>query len=399
MKVGARRGLERPLALAALFLAVLTLGGGALWLLKDHEAQQNEAFLALATRHYEQQIRGQMDAVEALKPRLPECPANDRACATAALRVHAARELNTWRAGLERPLETRITLASPLLINYLQLANIEAGFSQQPRVAAPDDAFLADLRAALRTLPAEVLRAVEPKLAGIALVEDLGGTGFSETVMSADGQHAAAFVVLDVGVLAARSANEWARWKESSPFAASPEWNLQAVIENGSEDNRRQAIQYILLHELGHVVAAGTRLHPWPALAPESIGSPADYSFLALSWTVPAGENRYAGLEDRRFPLRTRVVYYGIADLEAREMEAVYAQLEASSFPTLYAATHPADDFAESFANYVHVERMGRPFQIELQRSGQVVRRYASCWRQPRCAAKRAQLEQLLGAP
>ncbi|MBC7469468.1 MAG: hypothetical protein H7322_09100 [Ramlibacter sp.] len=78
-------------------------------------------------------------------------------------------------------------------------------------------------------------------------------------------------------------------------------------------------------------------------------------------------------------------------------MVPTYASLEETNFPSLYAATAPGDDFAEAFASYVHVVLLRRPWEIALSQGGKVVKVVRSCWDQPRCAAKRAVMEQLLG--
>ena len=77
-------------------------------------------------------------------------------------------------------------------------------------------------------------------------------------------------------------------------------------------------------------------------------------------------------------------------------MAATYTSLEKTNFPSLYAATQPADDFADSFASYVHVVLLRRPWQIAISKKGQVVKTFDACWDQSRCAAKRKLLEQIL---
>ena len=77
-------------------------------------------------------------------------------------------------------------------------------------------------------------------------------------------------------------------------------------------------------------------------------------------------------------------------------MVETYAALEKTNFPTLYAATNPFDDFAESFASYVHTVLMRKPFAVRIYRDGRLEKEYGSCWDQPRCAEKRKILEGLL---
>jgi hypothetical protein len=73
----------------------------------------------------------------------------------------------------------------------------------------------------------------------------------------------------------------------------------------------------------------------------------------------------------------------------------VYAQLEQTSFPTLYAANSPYDDFAESFVNYVHVVLMGKPFEVRIDQNGQRQITFEACWETPRCAAKQEMMANL----
>ena len=77
-------------------------------------------------------------------------------------------------------------------------------------------------------------------------------------------------------------------------------------------------------------------------------------------------------------------------------MVPTYANLRQTNFPSLYAATSPGDDFAESFASYVHVVLMGRSWQITITRNDKVVELLSACRGEPRCAEKQAILERIL---
>ncbi len=242
-----------------------------------------------------------------------------------------------------------------------------------------------------------VQRLVEQKLIGLYLVEDLGGSGYTDVALDANGQPVAGFVVLDAGVLARRSANAWASWKEGTPFKPQPGYQLRAQIEAGRDDNRKNAIQYILLHELGHVLAISADFHPPWSVPPRELPVSARYPFYDLSWQVERDANRHLSLFDARFQQRQRVAYYFGARLDAADMLPTYSRLAETNFVSLYAATNPYDDFAESFASYVHTVLMRKPWQITLLQGGKPVYQLGSCWEQARCAAKRAVLERVLG--
>jgi hypothetical protein len=66
--------------------------------------------------------------------------------------------------------------------------------------------------------------------------------------------------VLDPSVLA--QSKRLGTWKENTPFKPSTEFRLSAVIEEESQNTRKNAIQYILLHELAHVISIGGKIHP-----------------------------------------------------------------------------------------------------------------------------------------
>ncbi len=336
-------------------------------------------------------------ALLCLAPALAQdCPPMDKACLDRVMRSHPVRHIEMWRADLARPLDARIGAAPTALVEYLTLANRFHGYPQRPRPATLEPAFLADVQAAIAELPPQVWRLFGERLIGVYFVEDLGGTGFTDAVTDQAGNRVAGYVVLDAAVLRPLTANAWATWKEGTPFKPQAGYALAARIEDAAGDNRRNAIRYILLHELGHVLSIGNGIHPPWDVAPRDLPA-ASYPYFELSWTIDRRANRYTVLAGNDFPQRRNVAYYFGAKLAASDMVATYAGLEQTSFPSLYAATQPGDDFAEAFASYVHVVLQRRPWQIAISKDGKVVKTVNACWDEPRCAAKRRLLEQIVG--
>jgi hypothetical protein len=319
----------------------------------------------------------------------------DKAYSIAAERNHITRKLAFWQGTLTKPLPERIGPAPAELVEYLALDNFNYGYPNKPQAALLSADFLSDVHNAFVEIPAPVQRLLTQKLAGIYFVEDLGGSGFTEQIRDAS-KPVAGYVVLDASVLQSRTANDWATWKENSPFNASPDFKLNATIEEASQDNRKQAIQYILLHELGHVLAIEAGINPNWNTDPKDIITTASYPFFNLSWLISKADNRYLTVFDQRFPQRKNVVYYFGAKLPAKEMIHTYEALERTNFATLYAATNPHDDFAEAFVSYVHTVLMGKPFEVTLSKGGKIEKVYKSCWAEERCAAKRKVLERFL---
>jgi hypothetical protein len=324
------------------------------------------------------------------------CYPGDKACLREAITNHPVRSAASWQADRGRPVAQRIAPAPHRLVEFITMDNVLHGFPERPRPAAPDAAFMEDVKAAIAELPPEVWALFGERLVGIYLVEALGGTGYTGVVLGPDGQQVAGLVVLDAAVLAQRSANGWASWKENTPFKPRDGYQLSARIEADADDNRKNAIQYILLHELGHVLSIGGDIHPAWNLDPKDVPADSRHPFFDLSWKIDRDANKYVTLFDNEFVQRKSTAYYFGAKLDAADMEPTYSSLAKTSFPSLYAATHPGDDFAEAFASYVHVVLQKRPWEITISQDGKVVRTFKSCWEEARCAEKRKLLERML---
>ncbi len=319
-----------------------------------------------------------------------------RECLLQAMRAHPAKSAAFWKAVQSRPMAERLGPAPPELVEFLHLDNAANGFPEKPRASRPSDEFMADLRGAIEDLPPAVRRAFDANFAGIWLVDDLGGTGFTDAYVDANDRQVGGYIGLDAAVLGKFTANAWATWKENTPFRPGGGWTLEARIEEKAGDDRRGAIRYILLHELGHVLSINRNVHPRFDQAPADSPPDARFPFFDLSWTIDRKEDRYVSRFDAEFPARRSVAYYLGAKLAAADMAPAYEALGKTNFPTLYAATSPGDDFAESFVSYVHTVLMKRPWEITIRRDGSVVMAYRTCWEEPRCAAKRKILEDLL---
>ncbi len=321
------------------------------------------------------------------------CAERDKACIVKTLKAHPMRRMAFWLQDRNRALDERAGPAPQALLEYLNLDNMQAGFPERPRSAQPNTAFMDDVRAAIRDLPPTVQALFSQQLVGIYFVEDLGGTGYTDVVFDQNDNSVAGFIVLDSKLLQVHTANDWATSKENTPFKWQSEYQLQAQLELPANDNRKNAIQYILLHELGHVLSIGGRVHPpWTSIA-LPVDESGNYPLFNLSWLRPSKPGIYASLFDSHFPLRKNVVYYFGAKLTADQMRDTYTQLERTNFSSLYAATRPGDDFAEAFASYVHVVLLNRPWRVTISRHGTVLKIFNACWGEPRCADKQALLE------
>jgi hypothetical protein len=138
-------------------------------------------------------------------------------------------------------------------------------------------------------------------------------------------------------------------------------------------------------------------VHPLWSISSKKIDAE-DYPFLDTSWAVDPAGNGYLRKIEQKFPLPGQIIYYKPSDdrPSAARIPEYYDWLAKTDFVTLYGATNPYDDFAESLVTYVHTVLQKRPFEIRVVRNGQVERTVKACWDEPRCKAKRAVLEEFL---
>ncbi|MFT5657763.1 MAG: hypothetical protein ACI9KN_001037 [Gammaproteobacteria bacterium] len=324
------------------------------------------------------------------------CEDNNQECLQGLVNNHPTRTMPYWEKYFSTPPGDRVFIAPNEIINYINLDNLKNGYPNKTVAALPSKEFFEVIKNALSEIPDSVRKITQAKFAGVFLVNDLGGTGYTESILDEEGNPVAGFIVLDASVLKERTANQWVTWKESTPFKISPSIKINAIIESDKNDNHKNAVQYILLHELGHIISIGGFFHPpWNTNA-NNIKELEKYDFFNESWRIDQKENKFISRFDSTvLPERKNLVYYFGAELDADQMISTYNNLEKTDFVTVYAATHPADDWAESFVTYVHAVLMKKPFQINIKKNGKTEKSFKLCWGTPRCARKEMFLSKL----
>ncbi len=315
------------------------------------------------------------------------------------LAEHSIRALGYWgEAWNKNELTARLGAAPLALLDYLRTDNELNGFPGIPEAAAPTPEFTTALHQTFAALPAPVQRLFTTRLIGIFLVTKLGSTGFCESVRDASGQERFAFIVLDRDELISRTANSWATWKENTVFAPdTPGPAVRVLIESGPDDTTVNAIRFILLHEFGHAAGLLSKAVPPWSVDLNAISLLA-YPFTLLSWSQAVGvvQSRF----EEMFPERGIITFYQPERGLARERAlAVYAGLQRTNYPSLQAAVNLQEDFAESFATYIHVVREKRPWQVLLEPEDAAPIPVTSCWRTNRCREKARYMEKWFANP
>ena len=324
------------------------------------------------------------------------------ACHTYYLRAkslhHPTRNIGFWGADWQQsPLSQRIAAAPEELAEKIRIENMIEGFPEKPVPDKPSPEFFAAITQIAAVLPAKARKLAEERIIGIYVVRNLGGTGYAEAVLDDKGEERYAVIVLDREVLLSRKANEWATWKEGSVFRAAPgrDIRLRVNIETEENDTVVNAIQYILLHEMGHALGmAGTVHSSWSA---DVLVSDA-YPFSQLSWKAEG--KKVESLFDERFPERRSIHAYAFnkAALTLEQAPATYRSLvQYTNYPTIHAAVNVWEDFAESFANYLHIAVENKPYQVKLYKDGQWKTVLDPCWQEARCRAKKAFMTEWFG--
>ncbi|MFA4916593.1 MAG: hypothetical protein WC560_07985 [Syntrophales bacterium] len=286
------------------------------------------------------------------------------------LQQHGARLRSTWSDLLGKDAKDRVQPAPEIVIDYLRKDNELNDYKERPHKAKVDPSFLEDIHAAIDELPEIVKKHIKEHVVAVFLVQELGTTGYGELLKDFD-ENRLGFIVLDVDFLN-KKANDWISWRENSTFSGKGAYTIKAEIELEENDSRKSAIQYILLHEVGHLVGVAKGAHPSWFVGDD----PQKWPFARLSWlthkTVLKGESKY----DDFFRTRKELKFYAFqnAVLSSDAIGETYEELSRTDFVSLYAATNMYDDFAESYTMYVHVNLQNKPWIVRVMREGKIVR-------------------------
>lgn len=317
--------------------------------------------------------------------------ASDKKALLRELKEHKARSFSTWSSLIGKDIKDRILYAPDIIIDYLRKDNQIQGYKEKPEKPAIDSEFYSDTINAVLELPQPVRNHIHNHLVAVFLVEKLGGTAYGELLNNFDNNQLG-FIVLDV-VSLNKNANEWATWRENSPFAINGAYVIEAEIEPKDNDNRKAAIQYILLHEIGHLVGVATGAHPhWFAG-----GHPQKWAFTKLSWLTL--EHGFEGKSkfDETFTNRNKVKFYSFrnAPLSSEDIAETYRQLLKTDFVSLYAATNMYDDFAETYAMYVHVALQKKPWEIRIKKGAEPISKITNPILDNRCKNKKRYFDEM----
>lgn len=378
--------------LARVALALLGLAGMSMGL-----ALPAPAALAQAPAGQSAQAPAGQSAAESAKSSAEPANSSVEPPKNPAEQVPRVQQLSFYPDALSKPIEDKVTVGGPEVLDRALKTNLEYGQNIRPVNAPPDHPLLPQVKEILRSLPPAIHRLASQYVTAVYLLEEDWGTGTTEGVQDAQGHWQYSYIALNLSALT-RKANAWATWKENSAFRPQPGYRVAMTIQPASGDTLENAVQFILVHELGHAIGLGLKVHGFwdeEGLAPET----RDSAFVALSWQ-PDGKGWFVSRYAERFPKLVQARFYRFdkAPLSLADAEPVYRALGQTDLPSLYGVTNLYDDFAETFAIYVHTRLLGKPYKVDVYENESLRYTYTSCIVANTCPRKVQALEALLAA-
>lgn len=280
--------------------------------------------------------------------------------------LKATHAKNWSLAELKKPLKARIKPLEGMALEFNQKFNERDGFKMTPiprRLGARQNK---ELVSALQALPKPIADFLDQHVIAIYTAVNIGGTAMAGSVYSEKdlAQAKFGFIILDLSQID-RSLNEWLTYKESTVFAPLKNHHLSVQLAPPKENTKIATMRYLLVHELGHIFHAVKGLQP---------------SYITVTWQdqqwqqFPFNRPELARKQKLGFdyyPLYDEIKFYRRqAPFDLDDAPEVYEWLEGSTYPSLYAAVNPYEDFAETFALFAHVHLLNWDHRIELEKKG-----------------------------
>jgi len=296
-----------------------------------------------------------------------------------------------WRG---TPLTERVHILPQNIADALRGSTFATGFGGKIAPAENAEYMLDDLREAIDSIPEPVKRLVEDHLIGVYLVqemklgENLNAAGLAFKTINFLHQYVGTVILLD-SVMMDKSPNQSLAGRSFVPFGKYGYYSLETDLADSGSGDRVTTLRTVLLHELGHHIDYDRGIVP-ESFSHGEVVAP-NCGFTCLSW-------RRTGLQRDGAQLRTAFMHLGKGEIKeyALGMPKTLQALKASNFPSLYGAMDPAEDFADSFAMYVHTVVLGLPWEITFRVNGEIKAEIGSCFTDGRCPRKRAYFDALL---
>ncbi|MDF3819301.1 hypothetical protein P3G55_05290 [Leptospira sp. 96542] len=234
------------------------------------------------------------------------------------------------------------------------------GITEVPRPTSDFKTYETRLIRVAEILPNPVKKILEKYLYGIYFVQGLGSTGLTGIVRGKNKEPLGGILFLDTDYLQ-KPINDWATEKDGSAFQTHESLSLKLSEENSNI----QTLKFIILHELGHILA--TVLNH----APDYSETYRDYRKFPIFEGVWITET-ISPYDQTFFPERNSIRFYKKHANTKLFPDGynIYKKLKNTSFVSLYAATNADDTYAEAFAQYVTVVLEKEDYIVKINANG-----------------------------
>jgi len=296
-----------------------------------------------------------------------------------------------WRG---KPLVERARILPAEIAKSLHGESFGIGLVASAVPAENAEYILDDLRAAIESIPESVQRLVERRLIGVYLVQGmklkggLNAAGLAFPTKDFFRQYSGTVIFIDAES-ADSNPNQALAGLSFVPLDRYGYFSLEPELAGSGSNDRVTTLRTVLLHELGHLIDRDREITPesfnYGAVAEPGCG------FTCLSWERRWRQRNGDQLRKAFGNLRHGAIKEYVFDLP-KTLQA----LKRSNFPSLYGAMLPEEDFADSFAMYVHTVMLGLPWEITFRVNGEIKAEIGSCYTEGRCPRKREFFDALL---
>ncbi len=269
----------------------------------------------------------------------------------------------------QKPWQERIYPLDEIHKDFIIQMNLLDNFKEIPTEYKNFSLILGLIQSIARKEDPIVYRIKEKNILAIYICSNLGGTGISGFVY--DGEKVIGGYIIIDGDMIYKKANSWISYKESSVFQSKKDSSLEVTIADSEHNTEEYALNYILLHELGHILSQTL------SVLPDQRNKYRNFSEFEFTKKIWYNED-VSVYDDTSFPQRNKILFY--SDNSNFEIdsnaEEIYNSLEKTSFPTLYSAINPDDYFADSFVSYISIFIYKQPWKLLIKKKNGEVHTY-----------------------
>jgi hypothetical protein len=276
------------------------------------------------------------------------------------LRAVRAHDLASYTVDLASPVVDRVAEAPGWLLTWLRAMDSTDAYTAYLPTAA-ERRMLSDY---LGLLPAGYAQTLKERVVAIYFINGFQGSGMADFALDAGGRLSC---VLYLNPETMRhTLSDWMTTRESSAFSATGAADAGTTlrVDCGSAYT---GLLYVLMHEGTHIMdyAHGCTPYMEPELDQAGIRGSTS-AFVSDTWTgysTPRHQPRFSA----------NLTFYGRfggPKLHLSQAKAVYDELAASPFVSLYGSTAWVEDFAEYCTWSWLTGQLGQPYRITVQHGG-----------------------------